>query len=265
VKGINAMTALPYDSFNSRETIQKAARAGRISWRSPAVMLVSRLALFGAFQAVFAGIFALAGQAQPWEQAIAWWPYSATCTNLVTFAALYFLFRREGGSLFSLYKFKRGTVGRDLLINLAFFVIAAPVSMLPNTFLANLLLGGSDAAGALFFRPLPLWAVAISLVAFPVSNCLVELPMYYAYSMPRLETWLGSTGAILLTAFFHAAQHMSLPLIFNWSYLGWRLGMFIPFALFIGLIIKLRPSLLPYAAIVHGLLDISTWAVYFMI
>jgi hypothetical protein len=258
MKGNNGpMSALPYASFNTLETIQKAARAGTVSWRSPAVMLVSRLVLFGAFQAVFAAIFALAGQAQPWERAAAWWPYTATFTNLVTFAALYFLFRREGGSLFSLYKFNRGTVARDLLTNLALFVIAAPVSMLPNTFLANLLLGGSDAAGALFFRPLPLWAVAVSLVAFPVSNCLVELPMYYAYSMPRLETWLGSTAAILLAAFFHAAQHISLPLIFNWSYLGWRLGMFIPFALMSAIIFHWRPRLLPYMLVIHGLMDFS--------
>ncbi len=45
----------------------------------------------------------------------------------------------------------------------------------------------------------------------------------------------------------------------------WRLGMYLPFALFIGLALKLRPSLLPYFAIIHALMDISTLAVYWMV
>jgi hypothetical protein len=69
----------------------------------------------------------------------------------------------------------------------------------------------------------------------------------------------------LLAAFFLAAQHMFLPLILDGRFMLWRLGMFLPFALFAGLVIKLRPTLLPYFMIVHALADMSTLAVYLMI
>ena len=84
--------------------------------------------------------------------------------------------------------------------------------------------------------------------------------------MPRLEAQLkNGWAAWLIASFFLAAQHMFLPLILNGGYLLWRFGMFLPFALFIGLMVKLRPSLLPYAVIVHALLDVTTVLVYLMI
>ena len=45
----------------------------------------------------------------------------------------------------------------------------------------------------------------------------------------------------------------------------WRLGMFLPFALFTGLVLKLRPALLPYFIIIHALMDVTTVLVYLMI
>jgi hypothetical protein len=45
----------------------------------------------------------------------------------------------------------------------------------------------------------------------------------------------------------------------------WRLGMYLPFALFAGLMIKFRPTLLPYYMIVHALMDVSAVMVYLMI
>ncbi len=71
--------------------------------------------------------------------------------------------------------------------------------------------------------------------------------------------------AWLIASFFLAAQHMFLPLILDWDFILWRLGMFLPFALFTGLFLKLRPALLPYFVIVHALMDVSTMLVYLMI
>ena len=38
--------------------------------------------------------------------------------------------------------------------------------------------------------------------------------------------------------------------------------MYILFALFAGLMLKLRPSLLPYMAVVHALIDISPGSIF---
>jgi len=84
--------------------------------------------------------------------------------------------------------------------------------------------------------------------------------------MPRLEAQLkNGWDAWLIASFFLAAQHMFLPLILDGGYLLWRFGMFPPFALFTGLVIKLRPALLPYFVIVHALLNITTVLVYLTI
>jgi hypothetical protein len=54
-------------------------------------------------------------------------------------------------------------------------------------------------------------------------------------------------------------------LIFDWGFMLWRFGMFLPFALFTGLVLKFRPALLPYFVIVHALMDVTTMFVYLMI
>jgi hypothetical protein len=77
--------------------------------------------------------------------------------------------------------------------------------------------------------------------------------------MPRLEEQLGNNWlAWALASFFLAFQHVTLPLILDWRFIIWRMGMFIPFAFFIGLCLKLRPQLFPYLMIGHALIDLMT-------
>jgi hypothetical protein len=84
--------------------------------------------------------------------------------------------------------------------------------------------------------------------------------------MPRIAAQMKNGWfAWLIASFFLAAQHMFLPLILDGRFMMWRLGMYLPFALFAGLMLKLRPSLLPYYMIVHALMDVSAVMVYVMI
>jgi hypothetical protein len=75
------------------------------------------------------------------------------------------------------------------------------------------------------------------------------------------NSWL----AWLLCSFFLAAQHVFLPFLLDGKSMLWRLGMILPLALFLGLLIKLRPQLLPYLAIVHALVDVATLSTYLML
>ena len=115
------------------------------------------------------------------------------------------------------------------------------------------------------FRPLPTWALVVSLL-FPLTIGFAELPTYFAYAMPRLEAQLKNGWlACLIASFFLSAQHVFLPLILDGRFMLWRLLMYMPFALFAGLMLKLRPTLLPYFMIVHTLVDISAVSVYLML
>ena len=101
---------------------------------------------------------------------------------------------------------------------------------------------------------------------FPLTIAFAELPTYFGYVMPRLAPQLKSGWlAWAVASFFLAFQHCFLPFILDGRFLLWRLGMYLPFAFFAGLLLKLRPSLLPYFVVMHALIDISTLSVYLMV
>ncbi len=225
----------------------------------PWIMLVIRMGLFMVFQAVIAGMLFLQGASAPWTSSAGWWPMTASLGSLVVIALLTWLYRREGLSYWRLFSFQRSTWRIDLLTSLALLVVIVPLALLPNVLLAKWLFGDQQIALDLLIRPLPLWAVVLSLTLFPVSIALSELPNYFAYVLPRLEAktqkaWL----AIGLTSFWLAAQHMGLPFLPDVRFLLWRLAMFLPFALMLAVVLRWRSRLLPYLVILHGLMDFST-------
>jgi hypothetical protein len=74
--------------------------------------------------------------------------------------------------------------------------------------------------------------------------------------MPKLEAqgttrWLAVSLASLMLAF----QHIAIPFLFNSRYIVWRGLMFIPFAFLAGIVMRWRPRMLPYLAIIHVLMD----------
>jgi hypothetical protein len=223
---------------------------------APWLMLVARAALFAVFQLAIAGVFQLTGSQTPWHDSEAWWLITALLANLVTVFLLIRLQQAEGKGYFDLFNLRRSTVWQDLLIAVVLFALAAPISTIPNLWLAQVLFGSAEATFPLMFRALPLWAVTLGFL-MPVVHAFVELPTYFGYCMPRLSRSLGRPWlAWGLASFFLAFQHVALPLIFDPRFMAWRLGMFLPFAFFIGLCIKLRPSLLPFLVVGHALVDL---------
>lgn len=249
---------------NSIPEIQGRVAAGSISWNWPLVMLIIRFILFAGWQLLIALLLAAQGRTDAWSAAAAWWPATATLTNLVCLTLLLWLFRREGVRLVDVFGFDRAHIGRDLVAVLGILVVSAPLAYLPNVAIATWLFGDVTRAVDLMFRPLPLWAAYLSLALFPVTIALTELPTYYAYAMPRLEALAGrSAVALTLAVFWHAAQHVTLPLVFDWRFIVWRFVMFLPFALWIALCLRWRPRLLPYLIIAHALIDLqAVWLVY---
>lgn len=232
----------------------------------PWLMLISRSALFLLIQIIIALIFITGGAtiAQAWDESARWWTFMAFLANFASIYLLVRLYNAEGKRFLDLFKFSRETWKKDLLWFIFLSLIAMPLVAAPREPLAKALFGDVNIANNLLFRPLPTWAFALSFL-FPLTIAFAELPTYFAYCMPRLSGQINGWLAWLLASFFLAAQHMFLPTILNGGYFLWRFGMFLPFALFTGLVLKLRPSLLPYFVIVHALLDVSTVLVYLMI
>ncbi len=252
------MDATLYAVPNSNVEIQKRASSGKITLARPLAMVFARLVLFAAWQAVVATVFALQGSPDPWGASVAWWPLTVTLTNLVCLGLLDILARKEGLRLIDLYKVGRHNFGKELLFCLGTFVISAPLSMLPNTLIGNLLFGDVSLTTTMMFRPLPIAVVWVLMVALSITNGLAETPTYFAYCMPRLAAVTGrGWQALLICALMLAAQHIAFPLIFDLRFIVWRLLMFVPFALWIGFVLYKRPRLLPYIMVGHSLMDFS--------
>lgn len=229
-------------------------------------MLLSRLVLFGAFQALVALGYALAGAAHPWERSIAWWPVSAAAGSLVVLVLLRGLLRREGARYRDLLRIDRSSVGVDVLIVLGLLAASAVVATLPGSLVATALWGDAGVGSETMIRPLPAPVALVTLVAFPILIGLTELPTYFGYVMPRLRRLTGSLAvALALSAAGLALQHVTLPLVFDAAFVAWRALMFLPFAFLVGGALAWRPRLMPYLVIVHVLLDLAAAAQVYLV
>lgn len=231
----------------------------------PWLMLISRSVLFIIFQVLIALVMAALGVKSAWDESARWWPFMAIFANVVSVFLLVRLFTVEGKRYLDVIRFSRATLKTDLLWFFGFSLIGLPIAAAPMSALGSAIFGDRMAPIYMIFLPLPTWALVLSLL-FPLTIGFAELPTYFAYVMPRLEAQLKNGWvALLIASFFLGAQHMFLPLILDGRFMLWRLLMYMPFALFTGLLLKLRPTLLPYYMIVHALVDLSAVAVYLMI
>jgi hypothetical protein len=231
----------------------------------PWLMLISRSVMFILFQGLIALLLAIAGAPSAWDESARWWTFSVILTNLTSIYLLNRAFQAEGKRFFDLFRFSRATWKTDLLWFAGFSVLGMPLAALPREPLAIAIFGDVETANHLMFPPLPMWAILVSFL-LPLTIYFAELPTYFGYVMPRLEAQLRNGWvAWIMSSFFLAAQHMFFPFYFNGGFMLWRLGMFVPFAFFTGLVLKFRPTLLPYFVIVHALLDVSLVLVFLMI
>ncbi|MEO8355421.1 MAG: CPBP family glutamic-type intramembrane protease [Chloroflexota bacterium] len=232
---------------------------------SPWFMLVSRSVLFLLAQLLITMVLAAAGTASAWDASARWWTFMAIPANIASIYLLVRNFRAEGKRYFDVIRFSRATLKTDLLVFFGSSLIGIPIAAAPMNVLGTAIFGDRMIPINMMFIPLPAWALVVSLL-FPLTIGFAELTTYCGYVMPRLEAKIkNGWAAWLIASFFLGAQHMFLPLILDGRFMLWRLGMYMPFALFAGLMLKLRPSLLPYFMIVHALVDLSAVSVYLML
>ncbi len=221
--------------------------------RLPFFLLGSRLVLFLFFQVLLA---LLSGS---WKLSERYWLVSATLTNIVSIVLLWILFRKEGLRFINVFRFERSTLKRDLLLFLGITLIAGPVVFAPGYLLSNMIWNDPEIPTALMFGSIEPWVAYLLLLAFPVTIAMAELATYFVYIMPRLKLqmkprWL----ALLLPVLFLALQHCTLPVIPDVDFLIYRALVFLPFAALIGVSLWFRPTLFPWFAILHGLMDFAT-------
>ncbi len=216
-------------------------------------MLISRITLFLAFQAIIALLL------NSWEASEKYWLLSATVTNLINIAFLFILFKREGKNYLDIFSFNKANLKNDLLVFLGLAIITIPAVFLPGYFLSTTLWNDPNIPTQMMFGPIEKWLVYILLIAFPITIAMAELATYFIYIMPKLKGQFNMKWfAILLPILFLSVQHCTLPFIPDIDFIIYRALVFLPFASLIGISIYYRPSLFIYFAILHGVLDFGT-------
>lgn len=216
-------------------------------------MLASRLILFLFFQTLIALI------ASSWDTSEKQWILTATLTNIVSIILLYLLFRKDGQRYLDIFRFSRSEFKKDILVFIGLALISLPVVFVPGYFISKLIWIDPTVPTEKMFGPIENWLVYILLIAFPVTIAFAELATYFGYIMPRLRKQMKAKWpAVFLPVLFLSIQHCTLPFIPDISFIIYRALVFFPFAILIGVSIYYRPSLFPYFAILHGLLDFGT-------
>ena len=225
---------------------------------SPWLMLAARSALFVLFQILNAIIISISGNPLAFKASSKWWPVSVFLTNLVCLVLLDRFFKREGLRFWDIFRINKATIKSDVIALLLLFPVIGALGFFPNLLLGKWLFGDSLVALKMYIQPLPLWGVIVAVVLFPVTQGLAELPTYFGYVMPRLESQTGRSWlAVGMAGFFLSIQHVFAPLILDYRFISWRALMFLPFAIATGMILRWRPRLLPYMAFIHILMDLS--------
>lgn len=216
----------------------------------PILMLPIRTILFALIQTAFVYLLGFT-----WTESIAWWPFYAIITNVLCFFLLIVLARKEGKNYFDIIHFDKKGVKKDLKSVLWVLLTGGGIGFIGLS-LVGYLIYGSFIPPDHMILPLPFWAGIVSLILFPITIALVEIPTYMGYCFTRLEQkWNSKWKAVTVSAFFLALQHFTLPIIFSdFKYMYWHFLGMIPLAFAVGIIFMKIRRLLPIM-IVHLIMD----------
>jgi membrane protease YdiL (CAAX protease family) len=233
-----------------------AARPGTLAW-----LLIARSLFCLLAQSLFATVFWMGGNPDPWMASVPYWNVFGTLADIGCLLLLRQLLKKEGLGIVDLVRGSRFSIGRDLLVGIGLFLLIFPTVVMGGTILANAIVYGTIqpdlGEGVLIARVLPLWATIYSLLVWWVIWSFTESVYYNGYLFPRLEalhrrTWI----AIWIVGFFWALQHVFFPFIPDARYVFWRFLQFLGIGLVMPWLISRLRRLRPLI-ITHWLMDFT--------
>lgn len=214
-------------------------------------LLFSRLFLFLLFQILIALFLA------SWDRSVKYWALSASLTNIAGIILLVKLFKQEGISFFSIFRFQKAKLKGDLIWFLILLLISVPSAIIPSLAISKLLWGNTEYYHQVLFQSLNRPLVYFLLFIYPVTTALAELPTYFGYIMPRLKKYFKSQWIVItLPVLAFSLQHCTLPLVFETKFIFFRGVMYLLFAFIYGIALYKRPSLFPWLVLLQLLIYI---------
>jgi hypothetical protein len=109
-------------------------------------------------------------------------------------------------------------------------------------------------------QPVPVWIATINILLLPTTVIFAEMPLYFGYSLNRIEQMShNKLLAIGYPMFFYALQHSFIPLLFDFKHIAFRFLSFLPLMIVLGIIYYKKRKLAPLM-IGHAVLDFATAA-----
>lgn len=191
-----------------------------------------------------------------------YWATHISIVNFILLIMMVFIFKKSNRQYFDFLKYFNKKHTLYFLKILIPLVIAA---MLPNILLSILIYQDPQIGTTFLLGDIPLLFIILNITLVPLLQGIVELPFYFYFIMPELEKKSNKTWIYIgLPVLFLSIQHAFMPLRFDIIYMIYRSLMFLPFAVFIGILLHKKPSLLPYLVILHILMNASLFMMYFL-
>lgn len=241
---------------NTPEALAPLVADGRIPIKRVLGMLALRSALSFGLLLTLAAVLKLAGMPSAISASSAWWLWFVTLANVACIILMLRFARMEGMGLRQIYFASRSAWKGDLVW--AFIAVAgtAVLAQPPGTILAGALWGDPNVPTLMLFQGLPLVAIYPLFLLMPPTQALAELPTYWGYVAPRLRAaGMNRWIVIALVGSVLSLQHMFFSFQLDWRYDLWLAVKFLPFALWTGIVIDRRPSVMPYLMGGHFVLD----------
>jgi hypothetical protein len=225
-----------------------------------AFFLMIRITLMLIFQ--FITYLILFNKTQPFKMSGMYWATHITLVNLILLVIMIILFKRNDSKYFSFFN---SVNNKNTIYFLKILIPLVITAMVPNIILSIWLYQDPQIGTTFLLGEIPLVFMIINLTIFPLLQGLVEIPFYFAFIMPKLKKiTVRKVVTIGLPVFFLSIQHAFMPFRFDLTYSVYRSIMFFPFALFIGILIYKKPTMLPYLVILHILMNASLFMMYFI-
>lgn len=211
------------------------------------------LPLFRSVFFILIGLLFAMSTNQSLQETSQWWSVLCIVGNIITIVLLMIISKSEGTTYKELIGYQKGQskIKYTSLIVVLMLILG---------------MGGMYGFGFMIYgyvpvtmvQPIPVWLAIINVILLPLTIIFAELPLYFGYSLNRIEKITGSKIlSIAYPMFFYALQHGFLPLLFDWKHILYRFLSFLPLLFVLGIVYYRNRKLEPLM-IGHGILDLAT-------
>jgi hypothetical protein len=189
------------------------------------------------------------------EEASQWWSVILVICNIFTIILLAIVFKREGTTYKKIIRYEKG---KKNIFGILFIVLIMFLLGIGGIYLFGFMIYGY--VPVTMVQPIHIWIASINILLLPITVIFAEFPLYFGYSLNRIEQITNNKLlAIGYPIFFYALQHSFIPLLFDFKYMIFRLLSFLPLMIVLGIIYYKKRKLTPLM-IGHAVLDLATAA-----